>query len=100
MNKKIIIDENGIQCPYCESTIIDCMEDYILRYTSIQAEYEYEDRDTPYNMIIQNEWYVPTNRYNNKINYCEFCGKKLNWKRFYLDHKHYFEKTIERKIPK
>ena len=93
MNRQIIIDENGIQCPYCGKTLIEDMSDYLIRHTSIKVEYEYEDRDTPYNMIMGNEWYIPIDNYNNKINYCSCCGAKLDWKRFYLKWEKYIEKN-------
>ena len=49
MNRQIIIDENGIQCPYCGKTLIEDMSDYLIRHTSIKAEYEYED-----NFVFEN----------------------------------------------
>ena len=95
MNKQIIINENGIQCPYCEHTLIDDFEDYITRNTSIKAEYKYEDRDTPHNMIMKNEWYIPTDNYNFPINYCSHCGCKLNWKNFYLKYRNQINYYID-----
>ena len=95
MNRTIIIDENGIQCPYCSKTLVYDMSDYLIRHTPIRAEYECEDRDIPHNMIMNNKWYIPKDCYNNNIEYCSCCGAKLDWKRFYLKHKKYIENNWE-----
>ncbi len=77
MNRKVIIGDCGqLSCPYCDDTLIDCLQDYERCYTGIEAEYEYENRDTPYNMIMKNKWYIPKDGYNQKIEFCSGCGKK------------------------
>lgn len=85
MNRKVIFGDCGqLSCPYCKNTLIDCQQDYERCYTGIEAEYEYEDRGTPYDMILKNEWYIPEDDYNQRIEYCSGCGKKLNWKDFFI----------------
>lgn len=87
MNRKVIIGDFGqLSCPYCGNTLINDLQDYENHYTAIEAEYKYEDRDTPYNMIMKNEWYIPKDDYNQEINFCSGCGKKLNWKDFFISH--------------
>lgn len=96
MNRKVKIGDCGqISCPYCNSTIIEDIQDYEQVYTPIDAEFLFEDRDTPYNMIIKNKWYIPEDNWNQKIEYCSCCGRKLNWKDFFISR--YSDKKYSKK---
>lgn len=91
MAKVLFGDVGQIACGNCCSTILEDEQEYTVCCTPIDIELQGDSRANgdEVQYIIDNNWYIPKDRYNQPICYCRECGKKLQWLNF-------FKKNVER----